>query len=379
MNDRQDMARVWLEVDLNKVWSNFRKIRDAAAPAQVLAVLKADAYGLGVKPVAECLARAGAAGFCAATLKEALELKSFGKPVMILGGVLDSELGDAVANDIILGITDAGCARKISSEAARQGKTAEVHFKLDTGMGRLGILAKDAARIIPEIRRLPNLDYAGIYTHFPSSERGENEENLAQIDRFLKVIDALAEQGIRFRKIHMANSDAVNLLPAVHRPPFTHVRTGIDLHGSFSRGKDGLGLESVFTLKSRLLTWRKMPAGSPIGYNSTCRLEKDTVLGTVTAGYADGLPLELSNRGSFLIRGKQCPVLGRISMDYTTVSLEAFGSELPEPGTEVTLIGQDNGSAVTTEDWVGLRGTHAYDVLCSFGRRVERHYIGREN
>lgn len=379
MNDRRDKARVWLEVDLDTVRNNFRKIRDAAAPAQVLAVLKANAYGLGVRPIAKCLDQAGAAGFCAATLEEALVLKTFGKPVMILGGVLDSELGEAVANDIILGITDLNCARKISAEAARQGKTAEVHFKLDTGMGRLGILAKDAAQVIPEILRLPNLDYAGIYTHFPSSERGENEENLAQIERFLNVIGTLAKQGIVFRKIHMANSDAVNLLPAVHQPPFTHVRTGIDLHGSFSRGKDGLGLESTFTLKSRLLTWRKMPVGSPIGYNSTCRLEKDTVLGTVTAGYADGLPLELSNRGSFLIRGKRCPVLGRISMDYTTVSLEAFGDDLPGPGTEVTLIGQDNGQSVTTEDWAGLRGTHAYDVLCSFGPRVERYYIGRDN
>ena len=376
MNDRNNSDRVRLEVDLNTVRSNFRKIRTAAAPAQVLAVLKANAYGLGVRPIAECLA-GSAAGFCAATLEEALELKSFGKPVMILGSVLDSELSEAVANDIILGIIDLNCARKISAEAARQGKTAEVHVKLDTGMGRLGILAKDAADIIPEVRRLPNLDCAGIYTHFPSSERGENAENLAQIERFLNVIESVGKQGIAFRKIHMANSDAVNFLPATHRPPFTHVRTGIDLHGSFSGGKDGLGLESVFTLKSRLLAWRKMPAGSPIGYNSTCRLEKDTVLGTVTAGYADGLPLELSNRGSFLIRGRRCPVLGRISMDYTTVSLEAFGGELPEPGTEVTLIGREDGQAVTVEDWAGLRGTHAYDILCSFGPRVKRVYIGR--
>ena len=376
MSTHQIPARIWLEVNLDTVRRNFRKIQAAAAPAQTLAVLKADAYGLGVKPVAEVLMKAGAAGFCAATLEEALVLKTFGKPVQILGGVLDFERETAVANGLVLGITDLDCARKISAEAVRLHKTVECHFKLDTGMGRLGILAADAVRLIPEILRLPNLDCCGIYTHFPSSERGENEENLAQIERFLAVIRTLRAQGISFRKIHMANSDAINHLPQVHLPPFTHVRAGIDLHGSFSGGKDRLGLEPVFALKSRLLACRTMPAGHGIGYNSTCILSRETRVGTVTAGYADGLPLGLSNRGKVLIQGKFCPVLGRISMDYLTVSLEAFGENPPEPGTDVTLIGQENGTAVPAEEWAALKGTHAYDVLCSFGPRVQRIYTG---
>ena len=376
MNTQQEKARIWLEIDLDTVRGNFLKIKAAAAPAETLAVLKANAYGLGVKPIAEVLLNAGAAGFCAATLEEALFLKSFGKPVQILGGVLDSEREAAVANGLILGITDLDCAKKISAEAVRQNRTAECHFKLDTGMGRLGILAADAEKIIPQIMKLPGLDCCGIYTHFPSSERGPNEENLAQIERFLSVIRNLKKQGIAFRKIHMANSDAINHLPQTHQPPFTHVRAGIDLHGSFSGGKDGLGLDSVFTLKSRLLAHRMMPAGHGIGYNSTCILPKDTRVGTVTAGYADGLPLGLSNRGKVIIRGKICPILGRISMDYTTVSLEAFGDDPPEPGTEVTLIGRENGLTVSTEEWASLKGTHAYDVLCSFWPRVNLIYTG---
>lgn len=376
MNTQQEKARIWLEIDLDTVRSNFLKIKAAAAPAETLAVLKANAYGLGVQPIAEVLLNAGAAGFCAATLDEALFLKSFGKPVQILGGVLDSEREAAVANGLILGITDLDCAKKISAEAVRQNRTAECHFKLDTGMGRLGILAADAEKIIPLIIKLPGLDCCGIYTHFPSSERGQNEENLAQIERFLSVIRNLKKQGIAFRKIHMANSDAINHLPQTHQSPFTHVRAGIDLHGSFSGGKDGLGLDSVFALKSRLLAHRMMPAGHGIGYNSTCILPKATRVGTVTAGYADGLPLGLSNRGKVLIRGKICPILGRISMDYMTVSLEAFGDDPPEPGAEVTLIGRENGLTVSTEEWAALKGTHAYDVLCSFGPRVKRIYTG---
>ncbi len=376
MNTQQEKARIWLEIDLDTVRGNFLKIKAAAAPAETLAVLKANAYGLGVQPIAEVLLDAGAAGFCAATLEEALFLKSFGKPVQILGGVLDSEREAAVANGLILGITDFDCAKKISAEAVRQKRTAECHFKLDTGMGRLGILAADAEKIIPQIMKLPGLDCCGIYTHFPSSERGQDEENLAQIERFLSVIRNLKKQGIVFRKIHMANSDAINHLPQTHQPPFTHVRAGIDLHGSFSGGRDGLGLDSVFTLKSRLLAHRMMPAGHGIGYNSTCILPADTRVGTVTAGYADGLPLGLSNRGKVIIRGKICPILGRISMDYMTVSLEAFGDNPPGPGTEVTLIGRENGLTVSAEEWASLKGTHAYDVLCSFGPRVKRIYTG---
>ena len=376
MNTQQEKARIWLEIDLDTVRGNFLKIKAVAAPAETLAVLKANAYGLGVKPIAEVLLNAGAAGFCAATLEEALFLKSFGKPVQILGGVLDSEREAAVANGLILGITDLDCAKKISAEAVRQNRTAECHFKLDTGMGRLGILAADAEKTIPQIMKLPGLDCCGIYTHFPSSERGQNEENLSQIERFLSVIRNLKKQGIAFRKIHMANSDAINHLPQTHQPPFTHVRAGIDLHGSFSGGKDGLGLDSVFTLKSRLLAHRMMPAGHGIGYNSTCILPKDTRVGTVTAGYADGLPLGLSNRGKVIIGGKICPILGWISMDYMTVSLEAFGDDPPGPGTEVTLIGRENGLTVSTEEWASLKGTHAYDVLCSFGPRVKRIYTG---
>lgn len=370
-----DKARVWLEINLDTVRENFLKIRKAAAPAQVMAVLKANAYGLGVRPIAETLLKAGAAGFCAATLEEALFLKQYGKPVEILGGVLDFEREAAVAHGLILGLTDLECARKISAEAVRQNRIAECHFKLDTGMGRLGILARDAVRVILEILRLPNLDCCGIYTHFPSSERGPNEENLVQIRRFLSVIEQLAAKGITFRKIHMANSDAINHLPMTHQPPFTHVRAGIDLHGSFSGVNNNLELKPVFSLKSRLLAHRMMPAGHGIGYNSTCRLTGDTRVGTVTAGYADGIPLGISNRGKVIIRGKVCPVLGRISMDYLTVSLEPFGDEPPAPGETVTLIGQEGPAAVSTEEWAEWKGTHPYDVLCSFSPRVKRFYL----
>lgn len=378
MDDCNVRARVWLEIDLDTAEDNFRKIAAASAPAKPLAVLKANAYGLGVGPISRRLDRAGAAGFCAADLKEALELKTLGKPVQILGGVLDFELSDAVANGIILGITDPECAKRISDESVRQKKVTECHFKLDVGMGRLGILADKAVALIPQILGLPNLDCCGIYAHFPSSERGENEENTQQMRRFLRILHELEGKGISFRKVHMGNSDAINHCPTITKPPFTHVRAGIDLHGSFTGKANILGLRPILSLKTRLLTHRMMPAGHGIGYNSTCRLEKPTRVGTVTAGYADGLPLAISNRGYVLIHGKKCPILGRVSMDYTTVSLEAFGDNPPSPGEIVTLIGGAGKSAVTVEDWAAMKGTHPYDVLCSFGPRVERIHVGND-
>ena len=379
MDSSRIRSRVWVEVDLDTLEENFNKIRKAVEPTKVLAVLKANAYGLGVEKIAERLNRAGAAGFCVAELKEALPLVRFGKPVQILGGVLDYEIPDAVANGVILGITDMETAKKISAEAVRQGKTAECHFKLDTGMGRLGILAKDAVALIPEVLRLPNLDCCGIYSHFPVAYRGEDNFSTRQADRFYRILDAMREKGIHFRKIHMANSDGINNCPFSYRYPFNYVRTGINLHGSFdSEGQRILDLKSILTLKTRVVAVRNMPAGHTIGYGGTCRLVKDTRVGTICAGYADGLPLNLSNRGYVVIRDRLCPILGRLSMDYTTVSLEQFGEGEVLPGEEVICLGGEGMHAVPVENWAQLKGTHPYDVICSLGTRVERVFISRE-
>lgn len=379
MDSSKIRSRVWVEVNLDTLEENFNKIRTAVDPAKVLAVLKANAYGLGVEKIAERLNRARAAGFCVAELKEALPLIRFGKPVQILGGVLDYEIPEAVAHGIILGITDMETAKKISAEAVRQGKTAECHFKLDTGMGRLGILAKDAVGLIPEVLKLPNLDCCGIYSHFPVAYRGEDNFSTHQADKFYRILEAMREKGIYFRKIHMANSDGINNCPFSYHYPFNYVRTGINLHGSFdSEGQRTLDLKSILTLKTRVVAVRNMPAGHTIGYGGTCRLVKDTRVGTICAGYADGLPLNLSNRGYVVIKDRLCPILGRLSMDYTTVSLDQFEDGEVKPGDDVICLGGEGMNAVPVENWAQLKGTHPYDVICSFGTRVERVFVSKE-
>lgn len=369
-------SRVWLEINLDTLKENFKRIREAVKPLKVVAILKANAYGLGVKRIAKTLFDAGADAFGVAELKEAVQLVELGKPVQILGGVLDYEIPEAVKYGIILGITDIDTARRINDEAARQGKVHECHFKIDTGMGRLGILYKDAPKVIMEAVKLPNLKCCGIYSHFPVAYRGGSDMTNEQIARFLSIVDEVGKKGVSFEKIHIANSDAINNFPVTCRAPFNYVRTGINIHGSFdTEGQRNLNLESVLTLKTRLVAVRRLPRGYTIGYGCTCKLVKDTLVGTIAAGYADGLPLALSNRGYVTINDRLCPVLGRLSMDYTTVSLENFAEGEVHPGDEVICLGGKGVDAITVENWSQLKGTHPYEIICSFGSRVERIYV----
>ena len=174
--------------------------------------------------------------------------------------------------------------------------------------------------------------------------------------------------------MHIAASDAINNFPRAARPPFTQVRTGINLHGSFDpNGRRALKLESVLTLKTRVAQVRTLPPGTPLGYGRTWCLNRQTRVATISAGYADGLPLALTNRGHVLIGGVPCPVIGRISMDYTTVDVSYVSGVAP--GDEVICLGRSGKFQVTPDDWGALKGTHAYEIICSLGNRVERVYV----
>lgn len=352
--------RTWAEIDLSALRRNFLQVTEKMKHCRVMGVVKANAYGLGVHPVAQTLKDAGAAGLCVATWDEASEVLQYGLPVQILGAVFDFELPHAVANDAILGITDLATAERFSAEAVRQGKTLECHIKLDTGMGRLGVLYYDAPELIRKITALPNLACKGIYSHFPQAYTGEDSFAAEQLKRFLHVLESCHSMGIDFEKIHMANSDGIQLFDRVGEPPFNYARAGLTMYN---------GANTVVKLCTRLGTVRKMPAGYTIGYERTCKLDQETVVGTIAAGYADGLPLALTNRGFVSFRGRRCPILGRISMDYTTICLD--GMENLKSGEVVTLFGDD---LVRAEEWAELKGSHVYDIFCSMSNRVKRVY-----
>ena len=365
--------RVVVEIDLGALVRNYRRIVSHVKPMQVLCVLKANAYGLGVGAYAKALAKAGCRQFGVAEPYEALELKRLvkGVEVQILSSVLPDEIPAMVKAGIILPIIDLEEAKLISAAAVKAKKTAKVHFKLDTGMGRLGILAKDAMTVIREVKKLPNLDCEGIFSHCPMAYAPKDPFTNRQIARFKAIVSEAAKEGFTFKKVHIAASDAINNFPLTAKAPFTMVRTGINLHGSFDPlGRKALKVEPVLSLKTRVAQVRELPAGTTLGYGRTWCLNQPTKVATISAGYADGLPLALTNRGFVFIGGKRCPIIGRISMDYTTVDVS--GVRNVRAGDEVICFGGCGNDTITPDDWAALKGTHAYDIICSLGNRVER-------
>ncbi len=367
-------SRVWLEINLQKLIRNYKQIATLVAPCNVICVLKANAYGLGIEPVADALHEAGCRRFGVAELSEAIQLATKGYEVQILGAVLPCEIEKALAYDIILPVGDMQSARLISKSAFDSGCLAKAHILIDTGMGRLGISFAESLPFIREVHRFPNIHWEGIYSHFPVAYRSGSDYTNRQMDDFESLLSCLNDEGITFSWRHIANSDGINNFPRAFNAPYNAVRTGINLHGAFdSEGRRVLDLEPVITLKTRLAAVRRLAAGTSIGYGRTFRLRRDTVVGTISAGYADGLPLALSNKGSVLVHDIPCKVLGRVSMDYTTIDLDCVPSA--KNGDEVTCLGGKGSNAIPIEQWAQFKGTHPYDIICSFGTRVERRYL----
>ena len=375
--------RVVVEIDLKALVRNYRRIAAHCRPAKVLCVLKANAYGLGVGAYAKALAKAGCTMFGVAEPFEAIELKRalpsgrgrLAPEIQILSSILPDEIPEMVKAGVILPVTDIPTAKLISAAAVKAKVVAKVHFKLDTGMGRLGILAKDALQVMREVKKLPNLDCEGVFSHFPMAYDPKDPFTKRQIKIFKSIVAAAEKEGFKFKKVHISASDGINNFPETAKKPFTVVRTGINLHGSFDPyGRKALKVEPVLSLKTRVAQVRELPAGTTLGYGRTWCLNAPTKVATISAGYADGLPLALTNRGFVFIGGKRCKIIGRISMDYTTVDVS--GVPNVKPGDEVVCFGKCGKDSITPDDWAALKGTHAYDIICSLGNRVQRIAIG---
>ncbi|MCM8534828.1 MAG: alanine racemase [Lentisphaeraceae bacterium] len=362
------MARNILEIRLDLIQKNFELIQKHVKPLSLMAVLKANAYGLGATEVGQALKEVGCSRFGVADVNEALELQHLEVPLQILGDIIDFEIPKLVSEEFIIPVTSYENALKISKEAESQNKKASVHFLIDTGMGRLGMPIDLSFETIQRVSSLKNLSFDGIYSHFPHAY-GDRSFSEKQIEKFIDLLNKLKSQNISFGEVHFANSDGLHNIDASVEQPFSMVRSGINLYGYYDlEGTHKFELNEVLSLKSKLVSVRELPQGATVGYGRTYTLSKPMKVGTVAIGYADGLPIEFSNKGRLVVNGVSCPIIGRVSMDYTTIDLSNVDAEV---GDEVLCLSE----AYDVNDWAKDSGTISYDIICSLGSRVKRVYL----
>ncbi len=369
--DMSKRDRAWLEIDLGAIIHNFHVIEErVGGHTTVMPVVKADAYGHGAVPVAQELEKAGAGWFGLATVDEALELRGAGVRgrMLILGCSAPQRAKEIVAADLtptIMTPVDA-----LAFAAAAGDRPLPVHIKVDTGMCRMGVRHDQIADFCQQVRDLHNLDFEGIFSHFADAGL-DPEFSALQIDNFRQAV-AVAEQILGpFKWQHMAASAALLLY---HDKPFNMVRPGISLYGAVEAvtGDQRPPLKQPMTLKARLALVKRVVPGDKIGYGCTYEVKQLQHIGIVPVGYADGYSRHLSNNADVIIRGRRRPVLGRVSMDVTVVSL---GQEADcEPGDEVVLMGRQGEEQITVDELARRAGTIPEEVFSCMGKRLPRIY-----
>lgn len=370
----QDNHRCWAEIDLAAFERNVRGIQAALPPdVHCISVVKADAYGHGMPQIVRRLMQCGVDHFAVANVAEATEIRQMGAgwPILVLGPVLPHEMEQLFDDDLACTVSTACEAEQLDALARRRGIRLKIHLKIDTGMGRLGVWHEQAPELIRKIKAMPGLEIEGIYTHFSSADTDPAYTGL-QRDRLVRVLEGTGPEDWL---IHADNSASLESYSG--DSPFNAVRTGLLQFGvppypdsAFGR----LRLEPVMSFHARVGLVKQLPEGACISYSRTRQLKRDSTIGILTAGYADGVPLGLSNRGEVLVRGQRCPVLGRVTMDQTVIDLtDATGITA---GDRATLIGKNGDEMITATEFSRAGGSIPWESLCTITKRVARTYTG---
>jgi len=364
-----------MEVSLDNFRYNYRVIRDRVKPSKVIAVIKADAYGMGAVPVAWALKTEGADFFGVATPDEAVELKEAGidDPVLVLG----SSPYDAAETYVKLGIrsaiTDVMMARALSRAAVHQNRKAHVHIKVDSGMGRIGFLPNAVFSAAEEISKLPGIHVEGTFTHFATADTSNLDHAHVQFKVFSSVLESLRSAGVPLGMVHCCNSGAV--LNGFSHMFFDAVRPGHILNGIIPSTDcgDAVSIKSCFEIKTAVGAVRELPPDFGVSYSLTYRTSETERVAILPVGYADGFNRNLSNKGEVLIRGERCPIRGRICMDQCIIGV----SHLKEVavGDEVVLIGRQGNEAITISEYAETASTIVATVPVSFTARMPKVYV----
>ena len=371
-----EQARNTAVVDWTALAHNLNQARSLLRPAvKIMAVVKADAYGHGSASVSQAFARMGADCLGVAHLHEALELRKAGVslPVCVLSGIRTREEARAVIEHELNPVSyDPAAAEVLARESVAMGKRAGIYGKVDTGMGRLGIPHTHIEPFLEKLGSLKSIELCGLMSHLSSADDPDRSFTDLQIRNFKGAIERARAKGFALPLNSLANSAGVMAYPESH---FDMVRPGIMLYGGLPDPEflSPVPLRPVMTFKAVVLQVRDMPQGVPVSYSRTYHTLGNERIAVLSAGYGDGLPRRLSNRGQVLIRGRRAPVVGRVCMNLTMVNVSALGEV--RPGEEAVFLGCQEDACITGDEVARWAETISYEVFCSIGGRSARSYI----
>ncbi len=385
-------SRVYVNVDLDAICKNVQNAMDRVGPdVKMMAVIKTDGYGHGAVPIAKALNKIGVYAYAIATIDEAVELRGAGveNPLLILGHVFENDLKTALECDVTLTVFAVENARVISKVAGEMGKTAKVHIKLDTGMGRLGFLPYDkSAEEIAEIFEMPNIEVEGVFSHFATADETDKTFANSQAEKYGEFVELLESRGMKFELKHLCNSAGIIDLSGENDNAsanitdtcdvkYNMVRSGIMTYGLYPSEevvKENVVLKPALSLISHVAFVKEVDSGFAVSYGSTYVTSGKTKIATIPVGYGDGYPRSLSNKGRVLIGGEYAPIIGRVCMDQFMVDVTHIPNV--KQGDEVVLVGVQGDKRISVEEVADLAGSFNYEFVCGINKRVPRVYEG---
>ncbi len=374
MSDENILLRpFWAEINLDNLKKNFLFIRERVKDKKIISVVKADAYGHGAPEIASELEFLGSDYFAVATLEEGIELriKGISKPILVFGYIFPKQADYILNFSLTPTLYSLDFAKELNKICELTREKVNVHIKIDTGMGRVGILWNEAVGFIKEILKFKNLNIEGLYAHFSSADEKDKTYTKLQFERFMKVIDELEKENIKIPLKHHGNSATVIDLPEYI---LDGVRTGISLYGLRpSEEVKKVKLYPVMSLHSKIIFLKKVPPQTPISYGRTFITKRESLIATLPFGYADGYPRILSNKGEVLYKGRRAKIVGRVTMDQVMIDLTKFKEA--KVGDDVIIMGRDGNEEITADEIAKKCKTINYEIVTRIGKRVPRVYI----
>jgi alanine racemase len=367
----------WAEISLPALKHNYLTIRNhLIAPAQLMAVVKANAYGHGAVECARALEATDADWFGVALVEEGIELRQAGitRPIFCLGGFWRGQADDLIAHDLTTAVYRLDQVEELNARAGALGRGASFHLKVDTGMGRLGVRLDELAEFARALGRFDSVKLDGLMTHLAAADSDTADFTERQVARYEEAVEIIRDHGFDPSWRHLANSAGIHAYPQSHG---NLARVGAAMYGLkrdvLSPKLEPFDVRPVMSLHSRVVMLKTVPAGTPLGYGCAFTTARESRVATLPIGYADGLRRLHSNNGRVLLRGRFAPIVGRVSMDLTIIDVtDILGVEI---GDEALLIGERNGLRISAEDLAEQIGTISYEIVTGISSRAPRIYV----